>query len=181
MTRSLKTIQTIAKIGKLVSNIIFVFSIIGAIACIIAVSAIASVQNLEIEGQTVVSIVESAGMNFVSFIFSCVGAIISCIGSAVISKFAINYFTNELEDGTPFTYAGAKELLRLGIISVAIPVAISTVLGIAFIITKLFWPPLAEEALLTEPFSIGIGIMLIIMSIIFKHGAELEEKLQIDI
>ncbi len=180
MSKSLKTIQTFAKIGKVIANIIFIFSIIGAIASIIAVSTIASIQNLEFEGQTVVGLVESTGISFVTTVFSCASSIVTCIGAAVISKFAVIYFTNELDDGTPFTYAGSKELLRLGILSVAIPMATSTVLGIAFIITKLFWPPLAEDAISGEPLSIGVGILLIVMSVVFKHGAELEEKLELD-
>lgn len=181
MTKSLKTIQTIAKIAKVISNIIFVFSIIGAIACILSVSAMASTQNFEIEGQTIVTLIESSGMNFVTFMFSCVSAIIICIGSAIVSKFAAIYFSNELEDGTPFTYAGAKELLRLGIISIAIPLATSIILSIAFVSTKLFWPSLSEDALTGDSISIGFGLMLIVMSVIFKHGAELEEKLNSNI
>ena len=181
MSKSLKTIQTFAKVGKVIANICFIISIIGAIGCVIAVSAILGVKDLEIEGRTVVGIVESTGVNFVTTVFSCSSAIVTCIGSAVLAKFATNYFSNELEDGTPFTYNGAKELLRLGILSMAIPAAISVILGIAFTVTKLFWPPLDEAALVNEPISITVGLMLIIMSFVFKHGAELEEKLQIDL
>lgn len=181
MTKTLKTIQTFAKVGKIVSNIIFVFSIIGAIICLIAVSAMAGIQNVEVEGKTVAGLIEEeSGTDFVTFIFTCVSAIVSCIGGAVIAKFAVNYFTNELDDGTPFTYAGSKELLRLGIITVAVPMAISTILGIAFIITKFFWPSLAESAMSEDSISIGIGLLLIVMSFVFKHGAELAEKNQAD-
>ena len=70
MSKSLKTIQTFAKIGKVIANIVFIFSIIGAIASIIAVSTIASIQNLEFEGQTVVGLVESSGVNFVTTVFA---------------------------------------------------------------------------------------------------------------
>ena len=73
---------------------------------------------------------------------------------------------------------GAKELLRLGIIFSAVPVGLSTITGIALIITKLFQPTLDESMISNEPISIGIGIMLIILSFICKHGAELADELQ---
>lgn len=180
MEKTLKTIQTFAKVGKIVANIIFIFSIIGAIFCTLAVAILAGTQNMEFEGMTVVGLVEESGVNFVTTVFSCVISAIACIGSAVIAKFAVNYFTNELDDGTPFTYAGSKELLRLGIISVAIPMAISIILGIAFTITKLFWPALSESAMSENSFSIGVGLMIIILSFVCKHGAELVEKNQGD-
>ena len=180
MSKSLKTIQTLAKIGKGISTIIFIFSIIGTVAALIAVSALAGLKDIQLDGKTVVSMVEATGTNFVTLIFTSATAIFSCIGSAIVAKFAMIYFANELEYGTPFTYDGAKELLRLGILAIAVPAVISIVSAIAFIITKLFWPPLAEMEN-SSPISIVIGIMLIVMSIVFKHGAELEEKLQIDI
>jgi hypothetical protein len=181
MSKSLKTLQALSKIGKVFSNIIFIFSMIGAIISVIAVTTMASMQKLEIEGQTVVDAVESTGTNFVTMVFLLIAIGITCTAIAVLSKLAVNYFTNELDDGTPFTYAGAKELLRLGILSIAIPAATSTVIGIAFIITKYFWPALSDEIMIGEPISISFGIMLIIMSLVFKHGAELEEKLKIDL
>ena len=117
---------------------------------------------------------------FVTMVFLFIAIGITSTAIAVLSKLAVNYFTNELDDGTPFTYSGAKELLRLGILSIAIPAATSTVIGIAFIITKHFWPALSDEIMIGEPISISFGIMLIIMSLVFKHGAELEEKLKND-
>ena len=181
MTKTLKTIQTIAKVGRIISKIVFIFSIIGAILCSIGVAALAGTQNMEIEGPTVAGLIEKeAEIDFVTAVFSCVSAVIACIGSAVLAKFAVIYFTNELDDGTPFTYAGAKELMRLGTLTVAIPLAISIVTSIAFGFTKLFWPSLSESALSEDSISIGIGLLLIVMSLVFQHGAELVEKNQGD-
>lgn len=177
MSKSLKTIQTISKVAKVISNIIFIFSIIGAVACILAASALAGSQNIMLEGQSMVNIIESTGINFVTFMFSCIVSFFACIGSAVIAKFASTYFTNELEDGTPFTHAGAKELRRLGILAIVIPLAISILTSLTFTITKIFWPILSEDALSSEPVSIVFGLMLIVMSVVFKHGAEIVEKL----
>ena len=178
MGKTLKTIQTFSKVGKTIANIVFVFSIIGAVFCTLALAVFAGMQDMEFEGTTIVGLIEETGTNFVTTVFECVASAISCIASAVIAKFAANYFTNELDDGTPFTYAGAKELLRLGIISVAIPAAISIILGIAFTVTKLFWPMLSDTAISENSFSIGVGLITIVMSFVCKHGAEVVEKYQ---
>ena len=50
-----------------------------------------------------------------------VGWLILCAGEAVLAKFAEAYFVHELKAGTPFTLAGAKELLRLGVLAIALP------------------------------------------------------------
>ena len=178
MNKTLKTIQIFAKIGKVISTIVFIFSIIGAVVTLIALSAIVGLKDVQLEGRTFADILWETGVNFATMIFSCAISILSCIASAVVSKFAEIYFTNELELGTPFTFDGAKELLRLGIIATAVPVGLSTITGIAFTITHLFYPHLDESMISNEPISVGIGIMLIILSFICKHGAELADELQ---
>ena len=180
MSKSLKTIQTFSKVGRIIAKICFILSIIGAIGCLIAILSIVGTKDLEFEGQTMVGIIEASGVTFVTVVFDCCQGLISCIGSAVLSKFAVNYFTNELDDGTPFTYNGAKEIFRLGILSIAIPVGISIVLGIAFTVTKLFWPQLDDNALISESISLTTGLLLIVMSFVFRHGAEIAERTQSD-
>lgn len=178
MSKALKTIQIFAKIGKVVSTIIFVISIIGVVVMLISLSAIIGLKDFQFEGKTFAALLEDSGLNFVTAVFSCVTAIISCVGGAVVAKFAEIYFSNELELGTPFTPDGAKELLRLGILATVVPVAIATICGIAFILTKIFFPALDESAIGGGSISIGIGIMLIVMSFFCKHGAELADELQ---
>ena len=66
-------------------------------------------------------------------------------------------------------------MLRLGILSLAIPTGISSVSSIAFVTYKSF-----DQSLTTADYNIsvdiGIGLALIFMSFIFKDGAEREEK-----
>lgn len=178
MNKTLKTIQTFAKIGKVVSTIIFVFSIIGAVVTLIALSTIVGLKDVQLEGRTFADILWETGVNFVTMVFSCAISILACIASAVVSKFAEIYFTNELELGTPFTFDGARELLRLGIIATAVPVGLSVISGIAFTITHHFYPHLDGSTTSFDTISIGIGIMLIILAFFCKHGAELADELQ---
>lgn len=175
MSKTLKTIQTISKVCKIIAMIVFVFSIIGAILSALGLALFLAVKDVAIGDMTVTGFLADEGISFADSIFAMIVAVISCIGSAVVAKFAHIYFTNELEAGTPFTYDGAKEMLRLGILALAIPIGISSVSSIAFVTYKMF-----DQSLTTADYNIsvdiGIGLALIFMSFIFKYGAEREEK-----
>ena len=178
MQNSLQTIQKIAKIAKIIATIVFVCSIIGAICLTIALISTVSLRNIDIEGISIVGLIEEATeTSFASYVFSSVVALASCIGSIITSKFAMIYLTHELEDGTPFTPMGSKELLRYGILATAIPFGISTLSGLAFTVTKILVPHLDDSLLSNETVSLGFGIMVIILSIVCKHGSELAEKI----
>ena len=107
-----------------------------------------------------------------------IGWLVVCAGEAVLAKYAELYFKNELAAGNPFTFAGAKELLRLGIITAVIPtvcaVVGSIVEGIASGIMDV------EKAVeLNMPFgtegNITLGIMFIIAALLCRYGAEIRE------
>ena len=91
----------------------------------------------------------------------------------MVAHFAKNYFKHELEDGTPFTMRGAKELMRLGIIYIAVNLGVSIVAGAVFAIASKSWE-LPEKAEF-QGMSIGLGIIFIIVSLICRYGAELTE------
>ena len=56
---------------------------------------------------------------------------------------------------------------------------VSVISSIAFTVTKLFWPILEPDAL-GESVSIGVALIVIIVSFVLKYGADLEEKSQND-
>lgn len=100
---------------------------------------------------------------------------------AVVAKFINVYFKHELKAGTPFTFEGAKEMLRLGIITIAVPAGASLAATIVFDIMA------AGSGLDSEfnfEISLGMGLMFLALSPLLKHGTELrlraknaEEKL----
>ncbi len=63
----------------------------------------------------------AVGIDLTSLYPVMTGAMILCIGEMVLAKNAENYFAHELNTGTPFTQDGAKELLRLGILTICTP------------------------------------------------------------
>ena len=97
----------------------------------------------------------------------------------MLAKFAENYFKNELKAGTPFTFAGAREMLRLGILTLAVPtgcaVAGSIVEGIAagfMNIEKVS----AMDMYFDGAWSIALGVMFIAVSLLCRYGAEVTEN-----
>ena len=108
-----------------------------------------------------------------------VGWFIICAGVTVVAKFAERYFTNELKAGTPFTEDGAKELMRLGILTAAVPLGCNIVAEIILgVVTGIFG--IAESAATDISYdcstAIMLGAMFIIISLICNYGAELGEK-----
>lgn len=83
------------------------------------------------------------------------------------------YLKSEQADGTPFTENGADRLERLGIrfiwipaVTIAVSEAVAVLQGV-----EITGPVSNLESVL-------IGIILIFVSVIFRYGAELENKNQ---
>lgn len=189
--KSLKAIQTVSKIGKILSKIAFVFFIIGACCCVVGMLSLvvdstgvikmggSAVQGIKIYGVTVHGLLSDRfGLSSESIAATLFGWLIICIGQAVLSKFAEKYFMNELKAGTPFTLDGASELLRLGIMTIAVPIGCSVAAGIAEGIIASFSN--AAKSDLDTSFdnesSVVLGVMFIIISLLCRYGAELNQN-----
>lgn len=122
--KSLQTIQKLFKIGKILSRIAFIFSVIGFCGCIAGLLSLSFGNGslIKLGGVTLHQLIsEEYGYNIKGITASLSGWLVVCAGEAVLAKFAEVYFQNELQAETPFTLAGAKELLRLGILTITIP------------------------------------------------------------
>ena len=178
---SLKTIQTLSKIGKTLCKIAFVFAVIGICGCIIAIisSSIGGGNVLKLGGITIHGLIsENLGYETGSIVAALIGWLIVCAGEAILSKYAELYFKNELAAETPFTFPGAKELLRLGIMTAVIPTGCaiigSIVEGIAAGMMN------AEKAAgmnmhIYNEVSITLGIMFILAALLCHYGAAIRE------
>lgn len=122
--KSLQTIQKLFKIGKILSRIAFIFLVIGFCGCIAGLLSLSFGNGslIKLGGVTLHQLIsEEYGYNIKGITASLSGWLVVCAGEAVLAKFAEVYFQNELQAETPFTLAGAKELLRLGILTITIP------------------------------------------------------------
>ena len=179
--KTLNTIQILAKIGKVLSILARVCCMIGGIGCTVAAVllgvygekaiSIAKENADQIDDEQARQIVEKLTSPMVITIIAIAAAF--CFAGAVVARFAKNYFQHEIEDGTPFTMRGAKELMRLGIIYIAVNLGVSIVAGTVFAIVSKSWE-LADEYEFSG-LSIGLGIAFIIVSLICRYGAELTE------
>ena len=85
------------------------------------------------------------------------------------------YLKREQADGTPFTHRGANEILRLGIQTIVLPIVAMIVTAV---LCAAFGLPLDAAGDWGNLSSLSLGIILILASLIFRYGAELEEKAQ---
>lgn len=97
---------------------------------------------------------------------------IRMIANCILLAFAQDYLKTEQSEGTPFTMTGAEKLKNLGIRCIWIPIV-----AIVVAVTVAVW--LGEENIgeAGNAFSITTGIILILVSMIFRYGAELEQQL----
>ena len=172
--KTLVTIQKLVRLGKILSKIVFTCCIIGICGCVAGIISLAAgLETLRIGSVTLGGLVEkSAEMSMGSFYAAMAVGIILCTGEAVLSKFALLYFRHELEDGTPFTLEGAKEMFRLGVLTVCIPFGSLLLAVITHGVLAQYLPDVAELKLDCDG-SFALGVMFILTSLICKYGAEI--------
>ena len=170
---TLKTIQTLAKIGKVFSEIIFACCVVGFCGCIAGIVSLAlGAETFKLGGVTVHSMIENeAGMSLPTLYASMAVGLLFCAAEAVLCKYAEAYFKHELADGDPFTLRGAKELLRLGILTITIPLGTVIACSIGVSIADNMVPGI-DRLSIGEFSSMGLGVMMIVLSLFCRYGAE---------
>ena len=171
--KTLKTIQTLSKIGKILSKIVFICCIVGFCLCAAGILSLAlGGASVQLGGVTLHGLIgNQAGMETAGLYASMIVGMLSCAAEAVVSRFAVLYFEHELQDGTPFTLRGAKELMRLGILAAAVPLGMSIVCAVGVGIARHFVSGIGDVQM-KEYASIGTGIALLMGSLLCRCGAE---------
>lgn len=90
----------------------------------------------------------------------------------VLLIFALRYFKAEQADGTPFTKRGAEQIKRLGIRTIALPLVAAILTAVVRVLFGLLQNAGADWGNLS---GLTMGIVLILASLVFRYGAELEE------
>lgn len=101
------------------------------------------------------------------------GEAIMALTDGVLLSFACRYFKAEQADGTPFTHSGADQIKRLGIRTIVLPLVAVIVIAVIFAVFDVPQPANSDWSNIS---SVSTGIVLILASIIFRYGADLEEK-----
>jgi len=175
---TLKTIQTLSKIGRILSKIVYICCVVGFCGCIVGIISLGlGSEVFKLGGVTIHSIIEShSHMSMPTLYTAMAVGMVLCATEAVLSKFAEHYFKNELKDGTPFTLRGAKELMRLGILTISIPLGMVIVCSIGVAIADNFFPEI-EKLSYDGYASVGLGVMMIVSSLFCRYGAEVCDEM----
>ncbi len=171
--KSLETIQKTFSIFKTLVKVAKILCIVGA--AIFAVAAFCALT--ENYGGTIFSLFgqplelfENETVLIQKFVEMLAAAFMLTAG-AILFSLCGSYLKSELADGTPFTESGSKRLKKLGIQFIYIPavaIAASEAVAIGQGVNSIGR---------AENYSgVAIGIMLILVSLIFKYGAELESR-----
>ena len=171
--KSLQTIQKTFRVFQILAKIALVFSIVGASLC--AVGALCAMtwynggQVFGLFGQPIPAFAEGANLQQAYAVL--LSDTVYLTTDAILLAFAGRYFETEQSDGTPFTESGANRIRKLGIrciwmsiVAVLIASVITVCLGVE------------RSGDVSNLPSVVTGIVLILASLIFRYGAELEEK-----
>ena len=167
--KTLETIQKTCKVFHILAKVAMILSFVwaglnavGVVCCIIwhsigvDPSSFIDVALFEENG----GVIKTIGVLSADFVFG--------LTDGISFLFATQYLKKELEDGTPFTLEGADKVKSLGIKTIVMPL-------VAVIISAVIYASFGLSQY--EKFSNGapvvLGIALILVSLILRHGAEL--------
>ena len=167
---NLEKIQKEMRVLQILSKIILIFAIVGVALASIGAALVAS-DVLNIENQFLHFLSVTTEMSKGQFVGTLTATATSLLFGGILTAFAYRYFTTELKEGTPFTNAGADRIKQLGIMEIALSV-IST-----WIIDGIYENiELAEWNRYDDAGGIALGICLILLAMVVRYGAELEQK-----
>ena len=174
--KSLKTLQNLAKAGKIISKILFILSIVGACCIVLSLISVIAFKDTILEGVSFADkLQEEVNLNMASIYLALICATIACIIEAITCKMAEKYFRYQLSAGTPFTYEGASKMFKLGIWLIILPLIYAFVCCIVHIIFVL-----SSENVIFKGYGytsmFGLGLGFVIISCIFKYGADISTE-----
>ena len=168
MSKTLSHILTVFKVVRVIAKVVLILCIVGGVGCLIPLVTLPL-----LDGLFKAQLLGEMGVDLLSVYPACIVGLIACTGEAVFAFFAQRYCQNVLNVRTPFTFEGAKECFRLGLVSIIVSVAVSMIAGITLAVFLLFAPESTEMEVSTTA-SLSTGLLLLFLSLVFKHGAELK-------
>lgn len=170
---TLQKIQKAFDVFRIIAKVCFILSIVGAAMCGAGLLTIATVKgggqifSLFGEPIKIFDSLEATNEVLAALMMDTVALTIN----AVLLGFVGQYFKIEQEAGTPFSEEGAVYLRKLGIRFIYLPIISEVVCAvIRECLGATVLPDLGDGA------SIGTGLVLILASVIFFYGAELESR-----
>ena len=173
--KSLQTIQKTCKVFQTLTKIAMILCFVGSglllldLICGIVISSTGAVVSGGVE--TLYKLTASA--SFYEMIGTLLAEFVLTLTDALLFFHAWKYFSAEQTDGTPFSHRGADLMKRMGILLIVLPAVAAILVGVLHGIFNL---PQIEAADVGNGTSVMMGIMLILVSLILRYGAELTEE-----
>ena len=169
--KNLITIQKTFKVFKRLSMLAMIVSFIAAGTALLGLLCVLEWQSEGMLGFGRSIMAFTGAISLESAICALLSDVVLALTDGLLFLFAWRYFKTEQADGTPFTHSGADQIRSLGIKTIVMPlvaVIISAVIYSCFGMTN---APDWSNAV-----SVVMGIVLIMASLVFHYGAELEAK-----
>ena len=173
--KSLQTIQKIFRVFQVLTKIAMILSFIWAgLAALGLLCGVVWYSGGNVVGanrELLYSLTVTGGLT------EMIGVLLTdtiwALTDGVLLSFACRYFKAEQADGTPFTHSGADQITRLGIRTIVLPLVAVIVIAVIFAVFDVPQPANSDWSNIS---SVSTGIVLILAGIIFRYGADLEEK-----
>lgn len=170
MTDSLTAIQKCARVFRVLVRVGLILSIAGAVFGLAALMLWIRWNTAPATGipqlDQVMQLIDRG--SYYHTLSTLIADVVGCaFGGALLWLFH-RYLTHELADGTPFTFSGASELRRLGVVTIVLPLVSLCLQAIPYTVYDLSYPNRMENGT-----SVLLGVALILASLVFRYGAEL--------
>lgn len=180
--KSLKTVQKVFGVFQILSRVFMILCFVAAGFCLVsgiilltdANAVIGKIGGVEIKLPVITNIdgVTFDNEHYGRFLLAFFAGTL-CEG--ILMAMACRYFSIEQKEGTPFTENGAKTVLNLGIWAIILSVASTVVQSV--IIAFMGMTDFAEIFDdLSNDYGAVLGISLILLSLVLRYGADLEQK-----
>lgn len=166
--KTFRVFQTLSKIAMVLSFVWAGLAALGLLCGIVWYSGgnvFGANQELLLTMTVTGGLTEMIGVLLVDFILA--------LTDGILLVFALRYFKAEQADGTPFTRHGADRILHLGILTIVLPLVAAILSALACELLTLPQGAVRDWENLN---SLTMGIVLILASLVFRYGAELETK-----
>ncbi|MDY3281304.1 hypothetical protein [Dysosmobacter sp.] len=168
LNRVQKTFRVFEILSKAAMILSFLWAAVTAAGLLCGFAWYSGVSVAGVSRETLLVMTRSSTLNQMTGVL--LSELVFALTDGALFLLSFRYFRQEQEDGTPFTRDGAEQIRYLGIWTIALPLA-AVVLASAF--REVFGVSGAGDW--GNRFSVTLGVVLILASLIFRCGAELEE------
>lgn len=172
MMNTLTKIQKVMRVLSVIVRVLMVCAFVGGGLSLVAAVVCFCVKDFSLAASWQRLLVDVGDYSHVEIGLALLADAIYLLANGVMLVFAVLYFNIELKDGTPFTLVGAARVRRMGIVRIVATIVADLVgsLLTSFVDTNLLYS-------METVSGIFFGVALILASLIFRHGAELQAQI----